>query len=243
MDSSSEVIHHEMEDTRQDLTEKLETLEHQVMDTVQETTQAVTGTVEAVKETVETVKETVQDTVGSVKETVSETVESVRESLNLNRLVQEHPCMMFAAATAVGFVGGKLLSAGRRAEVPETYPSRMGFSSGAAPYEAVQDRYTEHEDEPSGGGRGWWSFITDHYSDELQKLKGLAVATVGNLVAGVIAEKATPELGQRAREIIDGMVSKLGGQPIEEPILSSSHGESEEEGPQHRGTSQEAFAT
>jgi ElaB/YqjD/DUF883 family membrane-anchored ribosome-binding protein len=205
MDHQSEVIRHQMEQTRTDLQEKLEILEQQVKDTVQETTEAVTGTVEAVKETVETVKETVQETVETVKQTVDETVGDVKEALNLKRLVQEHPWPMLAGAAAVGFVGGRLL-----ASLPANAVRPPAALAGSPPLSSSA---------PPARRRGWWSFITDHYSEELDRLKGLAIAAVGNVVRETLAENLPPQLASGARETIDGLVTKLGAKPIEQPLL------------------------
>jgi len=120
MDDEPEVIRQQMEDTRSDLTRKIEALEHQVVSTVQSTTSAVTNTVESVKdavqETVSAVKGTVSDTVCSVKETVSDTVEGVKETLDIRHQVEEHPWLMFGASVAAGYVGGLVLGGGGRAQ-------------------------------------------------------------------------------------------------------------------------------
>jgi ElaB/YqjD/DUF883 family membrane-anchored ribosome-binding protein len=215
MDHQSEVIRRQMEQTRTNLQEKLESLECQVKDTVQETTEAVTGTVEAVKQTVETVKETVQETVETVKETVDETVAGVKEALNLKRLVQEHPWPMLAGAAAVGFVGGRLLASlpAQAVQPPAALASSPPLSSGA----------------PPAPRRRWWSFITDHYSEELDQLKGLAIAAVGNVVREALAENLPPQLASGARETIDGLVTKLGAKPIEQPLFHVGNRHEEED--------------
>jgi len=217
MDHQTEVIRQQMQQTRADLQDKLQTLEQQVKETVQETTEAVTGTVEAVKETVETVKETVQETVSTVKETVDETVESVKETLNLKRMVEEHPWPMLAGAAAVGFVSGRLLASLPVRSV--SAPVAMTAMS-APPYSSSP---------PVAPRRSWWNFITDHYSEELDKLKGLAIAAVGNVVREALAENLPPQLASGARETIDGLVIKLGATPIQEPLFHVGETHKEEQ--------------
>ena len=217
MDNEAEVIRYQMDQTRTGLQDKLETLEQQVKNTVQETTEAVTGTVEAVKETVEAVKDTVQETVEAVKETVGETVESVKQTLNLNRMVQEHPWPMMAGAAAVGFVGGKLLSS----LSAEAVSAPAGMTAVApTPYASAP---------PPAPRRSWWSFITDHYSQELDQLKGLAIAAVGNVVREALAENLPPQFAGQTRETIDGLVTKLGAKPIEEPLFHMGDARKDEE--------------
>jgi len=233
-----------MEETRSALQEKLETLENQVKDTVTETTQAVTNTVEAVKDTVETVKESVEETVGTVKETVTETVQSVKQSLDLHRLTQDHPYAMFACATALGFVGGKLLISMTRPPAENHFTAPVPFSA-ASSYSGRENGF--HKEEPQepvqAPRKSWWSFLTEHYGNEINKLKGLAIATVGNLAAEMITEKATPELGRRAKEVIDNVVSKLGAEPLHEPIVAPEPQRTDGNGSRTRGMQQEAFAT
>jgi len=229
MDHQAEVIRHQMEQTRTDLQEKLESLEHQVKGTVQGSTEAVTGTVEAVKQTVETVKETVQETVESVKDSVDETVAGVKEALNLKRMVQEHPWPMLAGATAVGFVGGRLL-----ASLPAKADRPPAALVGSPPLSSSAP--------PAPRRRRWWSFITDHYSEELDQLKGLAIAAVGNVVREALAENLPPQLASGARETIDGLVTKLGAKPIEQPLFHVGDRHPEEEHLADSARAQEAVS-
>jgi phosphate uptake regulator len=73
MDDSPEVIRLQMEETRASLSEKLETLEQQVVGTVQDARAAVTDTVE------------------TVKEAVHETVETVKDTFDIGAQMQRHP--------------------------------------------------------------------------------------------------------------------------------------------------------
>jgi ElaB/YqjD/DUF883 family membrane-anchored ribosome-binding protein len=210
MDHESEVMREQMQETRTSLQDKLETLEQHVKDTVLETTDAVTGTVEAVKETVE-----------SVKETVQETVQSVKDTFNLSHMVKEHPWPVFFGAIGIGFVGGRLLGsipsggpspaeAARPAPRPEQATHRNGFSGSKTA-----------DQRPAAPRRGWLNLIADHYSDELAKIKGLAIATVGNVVCQMVIDNAAPQIAARTKELIDGIVVKFGAEPLDGPILGA----------------------
>jgi len=212
-----------MADTRNSLKDKLETLENQVKETVQGATDAV-----------ETVKETVKETVESVKETVEETVESVKETFNLRKHVQEHPWPAFACATVVGFVGGRLLGHGlavngeartEEAAVPQV------------PLSAYRNGGTTTPPLQPPAQRSWWSWVADHYSEELTKVKGLAIAVAGGLVRDMVTAEVTPEIGERLKEVIDGFTQKLGAEPIKEPIFKPAPPESSEE----KGGAQRGF--
>lgn len=210
MDNQSEVMRQQMQDTRTALQDKLETLEQQVKDTVLETTEAVTSTVEAVKETVE-----------SVTGTVQETVQSVKDTFNLSHLVKEHPWPMFAGAVGVGFVSARLLGSIASTGISSVEPAapvlhaepvthRNGFSAGRSPAQTPA----------AAPRRSWWNLIADHYSEELAKVKGLAIAAVGNVVREMVTVNAAPELAARTRDLIDGIVTKMGAKPINDPIFN-----------------------
>jgi len=131
-----------MEETRTSLQAKLETLEQQVVNKVQDSVTAVTETVESVKaavqDTVDTVKDTVQDTVDTVKDTVQgtvdtvrgtvqDTVDTVKSSLDISEHVQRHPWAMLLGSAAVGYVGTCLL------ERSWSAPSRTALPPGPVP--------------------------------------------------------------------------------------------------------------
>src|SRR5262245_1321712 len=103
MDSQTEVIKMQMEETRSALAEKLETLEQHVVGTVQEASAAVTGTVTDVRAAV-------QDTIGTVKDSVEETVTSVKNTFDLSRQVEQHPWIMLGGSVAAGYIVGRLLN-------------------------------------------------------------------------------------------------------------------------------------
>jgi len=216
MDNESEVIRQHMEETREALQDKLETLEQQVKDTVQEAT-------EAVSDTVETVKDAVHDTVETVKDTVQETVESVKHTFDLARQVDEHPWAMFVGAAALGFFGTRFLG---RAFGPAAPAGVMApLAAAAAPVPSRGNGlggFTSMANAPAAPTHSWWSFIADHYGEELDKVKGLAIASVAGVARDILVANAAPQIAERVKEVIDGFTAKLGAKPIEGPILDVS---------------------
>jgi ElaB/YqjD/DUF883 family membrane-anchored ribosome-binding protein len=104
MSDEPEVIRQQMAETRSALTEKLQTLEQQVVETVSDANTAVAGTVE-------TVKDAVQDT--------------VKDTFDVPLQVQRHPWAFVGGSVALGYLGGALLdqrNGGQRRDVPA--PSR-----------------------------------------------------------------------------------------------------------------------
>jgi len=152
-----DVILNEMEDTRTSLSEKLETLEKQVTQTVQGATSGVKDTVETVtdsvqdtvaavketvketvEETVNTVKESVQETVNTVKETVQDSVHAVRDLFDVPKQVDRHPWVMMAGSVGLGYCLGNYFApprstyTGSRIASPTHYtgPSKQAFATG-----------------------------------------------------------------------------------------------------------------
>jgi ElaB/YqjD/DUF883 family membrane-anchored ribosome-binding protein len=217
-----DAIRQQMEQTRESLQSKLETLEQQVKDTVQEATGAVTDTVDAVKETVETVKDTVQGTVDTMRETVQETVASVKDTLDLSQHVKDHPWLMFAGATLVGFAGTRLLS---RALAPKESLEPVLAPLAAPPPPAARNGHSSASPAaPPPARASWWDALTEHYGDELAKLKGLVVGTAGGVVREVLTANVGPVLAEQVKDVVNTFTTKLGGHVIEGPILESFTG-------------------
>jgi ElaB/YqjD/DUF883 family membrane-anchored ribosome-binding protein len=229
MDNESEVIRHQMEETRTALQDKLETLEQQVKDTVQ-------GATEAVTETVSTVKEAVQDTVGTVKDSVHETVESVKETFDLQHQVERHPWPMFCGAAAVGFVGSRLLDRALAVSpAAPVYPSPPAFEPSPRSYDSrfAASANEEMRETPTSRpvpSRSWWTILTEQYGDELNKVKSLAISTLGGLVGEMILQSVPPALKEEVKEVVDGVTAKLGGHRLEGSLLNTSSESSETNG-------------
>jgi ElaB/YqjD/DUF883 family membrane-anchored ribosome-binding protein len=223
-----------MQETRSSLQDKLETLEQQVKDTVQ-------GATDAVSNTVETVRDTVKDTVGTVRDTVEDTLASVKETFDVSRHVRRHPWPAFACATLVGFLGTHLLrraSAFDKQELAAAPAAPAVLGVAPAPHSNGDASTTVAPGSQSATGRGWWSWLGDHYGKEFDKLKGLAVTTVGGLVREMMIANVSSTLGERITEVVDGITTKLGGQPTKGPLLKPSPDATEEQaaGSEHRST-------
>lgn len=223
MDNEAEVTRQQMQETRTSLQDKLETLEQQVKDTVQ-------GATDAVSNTVETVRDTVKDTVGTVRDTVEDTLASVKDTFDISRHVRRHPWSAFACATLVGFLGTHLLRRvgvfDRRAVAPApAAPAVLGVAP--APHHNGNAGTSVAPGSPPATGRGWWSWLGDHYTAEVDKLKGLAVTTVGGVVREMLTANVSSTIGERLTEVVDGITTKLGGQPTQGPMLKPSKGATE----------------
>jgi ElaB/YqjD/DUF883 family membrane-anchored ribosome-binding protein len=220
MAKEPDVIRQEMAETRASLTDKIEALENQVKDTVQEATAAVASTVE-------NVKEAVQHTVDTVKGTVTGTVEGVKEAFDLNLQVDRHPWLMMTASAGIGFGVGLLLGGPRRhhprmgREIrhlpPErsTWPSESVSSGPVAGHHRAEANLVPERAAPR---QNW----TDLLWPELNKLKGMAIGYTVAAIRDVISESLPHEMQPQIADIASSLTSKLGGQPIHDRVLQSS---------------------
>ena len=206
-----EVIRQQMVETRSALTEKLEMLEQQVTDTVQDTSAAVT-------DTVGTVKDAVQEAVQSVKESVRETVESVKESFDVTRQVRNHPWAMVSGAMAVGFIGGLLLPSSRRPRFDHLYgpPPRGATKSTANGYVADASAIPTH---PLSNKPGWLTEMGETFKDEMAQVKGMAIGAMCGLVRDLVTRSVPKPLERQVEDVINGFTTKLGGKLVHGPIL------------------------
>lgn len=209
MANEPEVIRQQMEDTRTALSEKLETLEHQMVQTVQGATTAVT-------DTVETVKEAVQETVETVKGGVQQTVESVKNTFDLPLQVERHPWGMLAGAVAAGYLTGWLVerqtgAEGRLGSLHYPEPTTLatetnGGVRGSRPFEQAS-------------GPNWLSQLSEMFGSEIGKVKGLAIATLFGLLRDRLAAAVPEHFKDEVVNMVDRLTTKLGGEPIEGPVM------------------------
>jgi hypothetical protein len=244
MDHEAEVIKHQMEETRTSLAEKLETLEHQVVGTVQQTTAVVSNTVEAVKETVESVKGAVGDTVEKAKESVHDTVESLQESLNIPRQVERHPWGMFTGSVALGLLAGYLLPTGQRRSY--RYAHRAPGGDGYLSRRSNLNEEFRHETS-AGYGAGAAEVAPSKPSalnklsgvlgNEMGKLKELAIGTALGLVRDLVVDRLPESMRPDLTNMVNEITENLGGKVLPSPVLGQfqTHERASSEGRFPRG--------
>lgn len=217
MDSKPEVIRQQMEETRTALTQKLETLEEKVVSTVEDATSAVS-------DTVDNVKDAVNETVANVKDTMQDTVDSVRDTFDVERQVQRRPWLMLGGSVAVGYIAGCLLHRGTtRRRSPQARIDRMVGSAAPphyggppAPPIAQPASQSEAADEP-----GLLSTLSEQFKPEIAKLKGLAIGTALSAVRDLVAHAVPDQMKDQVTEMVNNVTVKLGGQPVQGPVLDT----------------------
>jgi ElaB/YqjD/DUF883 family membrane-anchored ribosome-binding protein len=199
-----------MEETRFSLSEKLETLEQQITESVQ-------GAKSAVDETVENVKEAVRDTVSSVKDT-----------FDLELHVERRPWTMLGASVALGYLGGFLLR-GNFSDRPRISQGNVPFRQESLPSTGRMNGHLRERldgeplaaSAPASEESGWLSEIASTFAPEITKLKGLAVGTLLGVARDMLADSAPEGLRPKLSEVVDDITVKLGGEPIRRPLMKS----------------------
>jgi hypothetical protein len=217
MDNDAEVTREQMDKTRASLSEKMETLEQHVVHSVQGATHAV------------------QETVANVKDAVHDTVASVKDTLDLPLQVKRHPWGMMGGSFALGYLGGYLLlrrgSVGGRSQgwsppAPSDRPRLIKQENGAAKGyrspnatsspEPVQE-HSKARSEP-----GWLSVVNNQFGTEITKVKGMAIGTILSVARDLILQSAPEQMKGELAKVIDSITVKLGGEPIQGPVLKNS---------------------
>jgi ElaB/YqjD/DUF883 family membrane-anchored ribosome-binding protein len=198
-----------MDQTRAAMADKIHALEEMVL-----------GSAQDVVETAESVTETVQDS-----------VQMVKKALDVPSQVRQHPWAAVGVSVLVGFVGGTLLMRGRRRKARRAARRHRSVYAAQTTNGHGNGRATATPPSPSrteSTGDSWLSKLGETLSGPLSHLKGLALGATFGVVRDMFTRSAPEALKPRLTEVIDDITTKMGGQPVEGPVLqdadsSSSH--------------------
>jgi uncharacterized protein YjbJ (UPF0337 family) len=209
MAQEPDVIRHQIEETRESLSEKLESLEGQVKEAV--------GTV---TDTIETVRNTVENTVESVKSGVEDTVESVKETFDLPSQVERHPWGAVGCSLVAGMATGYLLSGSRRSPgysggIPGMSQIIPGYQP-ARPAEAPRQEYRREPAAPT-----FLSNLFESFEGELGKIKQVAIGALLGMARDALKEALPPSIGENVTQIMDNVTRRIGGDPVRGPVLET----------------------
>jgi ElaB/YqjD/DUF883 family membrane-anchored ribosome-binding protein len=213
MDQKPDVIRQQIEQTRESLTDKLETLEGQVRQTIS----SVSSTV---GQTVENVKSKVEDTVQAVSSAVEHTVDSVKRTFDIPYQVRRHPYLMTGGALALGAALGYLL-AGRQRR-PRRRPRAEWVPSYTPPAPAPAEAY----EEPRQAGRGassrpgFFTGLLEPLAGEFDKIKATAIGAFLGLARDAAVRWVPPSLAPKIEEIINDVTRRAGGEVVSGPVLT-----------------------
>jgi ElaB/YqjD/DUF883 family membrane-anchored ribosome-binding protein len=217
-ESEPQMIRHQMEVQRASLSEKLDTLEHKIVETVQ-------GARDAVAETVQNVRDSVQSSVETVKDTMQSSVDTVKEAFDLPRQVDRHPWAMFGGSVALGFAAGWLLNRAPPSRsapwgnAPASYTG--GGSSGHRPPapRAEAPSFTAAPRPQAEKGPTWVDQLSETFQPEIHKLKGFAIGAALGVVRDMVAQAVPDQMRPQVNEMMDKVTTKLGGEPVQPDLL------------------------
>jgi ElaB/YqjD/DUF883 family membrane-anchored ribosome-binding protein len=191
-----EEIRQQIDETRTALTEKLETLENEVLGTVHNVT------------------DTVEQTIENVKETVEDTVETVKRTFDLRHQVEEHPWAMLGASFLTGCLTGTLVEGLRRGNPRGWAPAAESRSTlaSAPPQPARSESHA-----PTATKRS--SVLTDlmhRFDQEIAEVKELAVKTAVDLFHDFMVQSLSNLRGSLAPQG-NGTTTTPGSRPSPDP--------------------------
>jgi hypothetical protein len=204
MAEEPDVIRHDIDRTRESLTEKVETLEN------------------TVKETIDTVKAKVEDTVETVSSTVEKTVDTVKRTFDIPYQVRRHPYGMAGGALAAGaflgwWVGSRRAGSHRGyTPPPRSYAAAPTAFTSAAPGGPTGDGRTSQEPE----GPGMVSRLVEPLAGEFDRIKATAIGALFGMARDFLVRSVPPSLAQNVEEIVDNITRHAGGEVIRGPILT-----------------------
>jgi archaellum component FlaC len=106
MDQRENQLREDIEDTRVAITEKIETIEnrvHQTMDGTKSTIDTVMNNIKSVQGTVEHTESTIDSIIGTIKQSMDEATERAKYAADLMEQVNKNPWIMFSCAVLTGY--------------------------------------------------------------------------------------------------------------------------------------------
>jgi uncharacterized protein YoxC len=175
MDVTPEVIRHQMDDTKRQLSEKLLTLESQISESVHSTVTAVHATVDSVQETLHTVTGAVQNA-----------AQSVNNAFDFRREINKHPLLVVGGAVALGYLAVEFMAGSEKKSdpTPEAAHSPPAFADHAG------DRKRRSEFESAAIAA---AYELGRESSSRHHLQDLATNSLVGVVQD-IASRALPQL-------------------------------------------------
>jgi len=205
-----ELTKRQMEETRESLAAKLDTLESKVVQTVEGATQAVNTVKSTVENTVETVKDTVEGTVSGIRESVQDTVDSVKGVFDLKAHVCQHPWMMLGGSMAVGFLGGMLFPASEE-HAPEAAMAKSSHSNGHGNGHGPKTAKRHERSAPPE--HGWLHSLIEKVEPEIDLIKNMAIGTLVTMAEGWLAPSIPKVIQPQFREMMEDISQKLTSSP------------------------------
>jgi ElaB/YqjD/DUF883 family membrane-anchored ribosome-binding protein len=149
-----------------------------------------------VVDTVQSAKATVEDSLQTAKDTVA----SVKRTFDIKHQIEQRPWTMVGGCFLAGLAVGHLIPQGRsQYSTPPSGPAQNGnyVTGGSSPQLAAES--------PS---------ILAPFQKEIDQVKGIAIGYLMGLVRDSIKD-SVPQLAPKIDELMDGITTKLGGEPAQ----------------------------
>jgi len=197
MPEQAELIRKQMANTRCSISEKLDLLERRVVNTVEGASNAV------------------NDTVETVKQSVRESVHSLQSGLDPIHQADRHPWTTFTVCLGACYAVGRLLEdrPGPRSAVID-HPA-------AWPHPSPSKETSSHGGARPGAASTFVRNIVEPLEPDLHKLKQMGIGMLFGVVRDFLHEVAPEPIRTRVNEVVDDVTRRMGGEPVQGPILES----------------------
>lgn len=187
-------------DAVQDLVEQSSTeMRHEIDSTRSAMADKLEALETRVIDTVQSAQEVVQDSLQGAKDTVA----SVKRTFDIKHQIEQRPWTMMGGCLLAGFLLSYLLPRGRpQSSKTKGEPAENGKYAAAAP----APFQTEPPSQPG---------ILEPFRKEIDQVKGIAIGYVMGLVRDSIKD-SVPQLANKIDELLDGITTKLGGEPTQQ---------------------------
>jgi ElaB/YqjD/DUF883 family membrane-anchored ribosome-binding protein len=213
MAEEPDVIRHQIDETRESLSEKLDTLEVQVKGAVGTVTDTIETMKNTVEHTVESVRSGVEDTVASVKMSLHDTVDSVKETFDFTRQIDRHPWGAVGCSLLAGLTVGYLFerSRSRRAHYAQGIPRMDALIPGYRPDRPIE---APQQSRNQSAQPGFLTKLFGAFEEELDKVKELAIGAMIGMARDTLTQALPPSLAENVATILDDVTRRAGGAPI-----------------------------
>lgn len=159
-------------------------------------------------------KESLESTVDSVKSAV----ESARQATNLSYQVQQRPCLMFAIATAVGYIGGSLLIA----EAPRIRRmSALHSGNGKSAPESAGAAMERETGSASNNEPGFFAKLGEALAPQAELAREVAIGALFSLARDFALDAVAKPMAQPVDDFFNDAARKFGGRPLARGTFNS----------------------
>lgn len=185
----------------------------------------------SLSEKIDTLQHEVQDTVSEARTSVEHTFADVKRAFSLKHQIESHPLPFFGGSIILGLILGKLISPEQRSidrswsepaysgSVVKPNFQNTAFQSGGSNFQSAgsdEELSTNgaFTDRVKGKTKNLVKDVLGDFEDELQELKSLAIGALIGTFKEAVTHAVPPAISGKVGQVIDSATTKLGGKPI-----------------------------